>query len=395
MLSLLNLTLLLTTGVPAADPPTPPPPPPERVSLPVGPLPGGAPQGNKGLGANPPRRLPATPAVEGQAPSWSDIELKEIFAAVSSAMGMNAQVRDAQSLSIAGTAYRVPAQAGENPSQYAKRILKFRRPDHPNVQNNQWLMAVYAQFFADLAARADVYGRLSTNRGDSQFFTQKARESKQYADQLSRQLLVVVEGVEGFVGALPRVEGERPEHRGAQVTVRNGKIAVENLDRVTWPGDMPPPDVTRTAHGAIKELYSALRQYDIGQRMIGHYEDQARMNSGHVRLFAPGVSPSVYLNEIARAAQEAEISALHLMTMNKQGELGQLLIPLNKPKPSKNPTASKKSSAAKKPKPGKAGTGAAPAAVSCADTLPLQKCAERIAEARAAGPIVFVESGVQ
>jgi hypothetical protein len=313
-----------------------------------------------------------------QPPSWDAVELSNIFGRIQAA---NTQLKgDAQSdelAAIAGIAYRIPIMQGEARDAYVKRVLKRRRPDHPNVKSTQWLTALYRQFYEDLAARCDQMSRLARDRKERQFFEQMTQQSKNAANLLAAQLEIVIDGLEGFYAPLPVADGEDPVTFGGQVSVRGGVITIDGMDRMRFQDDRPKESAVRTTKGALKELYAAVKQYNISQSMIANYENTYRKNKGQLRVIVPAASPAIYLNEIARAGIEAEMATIHLMTISKKGALNEIPLAITRPK-----VKHEKKKATKRAEPDLA-------EASCADTLPMQKCIERIAEAHAKGSVFF------
>lgn len=307
-----------------------------------------------------------------EAPVWPPNEVKELLMRIPQAEGApTVEEKDAVLANIAGFAYRVQRQPAEGTELYSKRVLRKRSPDHPNVKKGQWLSALMRQFYEDLSKRCDSLSRLERDRKDRAFYESRAKEAKQIADYLAGTLEIVVEGMDGFLAPLPIAEGDPPQAYGAQATVKNGAIVIENLERVHFQNDAPPDDVIRTARGAIRELFSAQKQYNVSASTLGMYEPVWQKNKGNIRALIPAASPAIYLNELVLGALEAEMHTMHVMCMTKKGELRELAVKLKTP-----PAKGKKS---KKP-----------VEVGCANTLPMQKCIERIAGAKAQGTVVYV-----
>jgi hypothetical protein len=315
------------------------------------------------------------PAMLG-APVWNGDELKGFFQRVQVANQLpTVDAKDNELAAIAGVAYRVAASKLESRETYAKRILKARNPEHPNVKNGQWLSALYRQLYDDVSKRCEQVARIEANAQQRAMFENMSRQARSFADQIASTLEVTVEGLPGAWQPLAVIEsGDEPTMSCVQATVKNGAISIDNLDRARFENDQPPADVRRTAKGAIKELVSAFKFYNVSAKMIGHYEEGQRKSFGHACLVLPAAIPSMYLNELAKAGIEAEMSLFHLMVMTRKNELTELRLLLQKPKPAK----------------GKAPKSTTWINVRCAGAIPFQKCAERIAEARANGSPLFI-----
>lgn len=314
---------------------------------------------------------------------WPPNEVKQLLVRIPQTEGApTVEAKDSALADIVGIAYRVPRLPQEPTEAYAKRMLLAREPSHPNVKKGQWLSALMRLFYEDLAKRTDTLARFERDRKDRVFFEQRSREAKQLADYLAGTLEVVVEGMEGFLAPLPIADpGEPPQKIGCEASVRGGVIVVENLERIRFEGDQPPTNAIRTSKGALKELFSAQRQYNISANMLGMYEQIWRKNKGNLRVIIPAASPAIYLNELVLGAREAEMTTIHVMCMSKKGELRELALALSPPKPPK---------AKGKGKGKKALPVAKTVEVSCPSTASMQRCVDKIQAAKAEGTVVYV-----
>jgi hypothetical protein len=319
----------------------------------------------------------ANPQESAAAPTWAADEVRAIFSRSEMAnTGLQGEAQSEELANTGGIAYRVPRDPNEGRDAYIKRVLKKRKPDHPNVKKDQWLTALWRQLYEDLSQRSDSLARIARDRKERAYFEQMAQQAKAAANALAGTLEITIEGLEGFFPPIPIADGEEPVTIGGQASVRGGVVNIEGIDRARFPNDQIPEKAVRTTRGAIKELFSAMKQYNVSASMIGQYEGAWRKNKGHLRAIIPAAAPALYLNELARAGIEAEMTTIHLMTMSKKGALRELPLQIQKAKPDK-----KKGKRPTK----KAEPEAEMTEVSCADTLPMQRCAERITEARAGG----------
>lgn len=310
-----------------------------------------------------------------KAPEWNKSTIKSLLGRIQvAARAQSVQAKDQELANVGGAAYGVERRTGESNEGYAKRVLRARDPQHPNVKEGQWLSALMRMFYEDVAARADRLARFETERGDRIYLERMAKEAKQVAGQIAGTLQMVVEGLEGFVEPLPIAPGDDPKPRGAMAMVRQGKITIENLDRITFVGHQPPEGSPRTARGALREVYSAQKQYNVSAQMLGRYDKIWRRNRGHVRVVVPSGYPAIYLNEIVRGGIEGGMHTAHVMTMTKRGDLQELVLPLRRHE--------KKRKRKKK--------GKKEVQVSCDDQSPMQECVRRIAHARTLGSPVYV-----
>lgn len=310
-------------------------------------------------------------AAAPKAPDWDRKELRGFFARIqNAARAPSVAAKDRAIAQVAGAAYRVPAKSGEGTEAYSKRILRTRAPDHPSVKQGQWLLALTRQLYLDLSKRCRLVSRFERKRRDRQFFEQMAAQTGQVAEQLAGQLELVVEGLDKATEPLPSVGGDPATERGVLAHVHDGGVVtIQRLDRARFVGHQPPEDHPRTGSGALKELYSSQKQFNTFAQTMGKYDRAHREAFGHVQLLLPAAYPAIYLNEVARGGLEAGMHTLHLKTMTKRGELRELRIALSK-------AAKKKRGRRKK---------VTYVPVRCEDSLPMSKCARKLARARKKG----------
>lgn len=316
------------------------------------------------------------------APEWQADEMKQLFGLAQSSAQAPPDQKDAQLLALAARAYRFTPSGPPSIERHAEQILKRRRPEHPAVQAGQWLYALMRQFYEDAGTRAEALARFERHRPTRQYFEDMAKQSRGAAEYLGTQIQFVVEGMDEAIGALPMIGGEAPSKRGALTVVKGMKIAIDTLDRTTFVGDLPKDTEPRTPKGAIKELYSALKQFNIQSKMFGEYDRKWRENGGHVQVAVPAAKPAIYLNEVVRAAVPAEMHTLHLLTMTKSGELREIAIAIDERGLDGGKAAKKRKK--KKQKKTK------PTAVKCDDAMAMEDCAKRIVHANKTGPALFV-----
>lgn len=303
-------------------------------------------------------------------PIWSKEELRSLFTRVRDAARLpTARARDEVIGAVAGAAYRVERRVSESLEAYARRTLRTREPHHPAVKQGQWLSALTRQFYADASERFARLAKFELSTADRRYLTRMADETGRYAAVIGQSLELIVEGLNGAVERLPAVGGDRPLRWGAVVRVHSGgTITVEKMDRIRFDGHRPPPDRARTSSGALRELFSAQRQYNVSAEMLGRYDRSWKRNKGHVQVILPAAYPAIYLNEIARAGKEAGMHTVHLMTMSKRGDLRQLLIRL-KPSVARRKTRLERVD------------------VRCADEERAEFCAQRIRRATSRGDV--------
>ena len=305
-----------------------------------------------------------------QTQDWSKPQVRTMLARIqAAARSTTVEAQDTELANVGGMAYSLERNQGETNEAYAKRVLRKRDPDHPNVKKGQWLSALMRMFYQDVSARCALLARFETAREDRVFLERMAGEAKQAAAQIASTLELTVEGLEGFVEPLPIVaEGLAHEKRGASAMVHHQKITIENIDRITFAGHQPPDDAPRTGRGSLREVFSAQKQYNVSAQLLGQYESKWRKNRGHVRVVIPSGYPAIYLNEIVRGGLEAEMHTLHLMTMSKRGELRELRLEVKwglKPKGKKERV------------------------VTCANDITMQECVSRIVHAQTQGRAVY------
>ena len=318
----------------------------------------------------------------GEGPEWGKAELKSLITAAEGAAGAKSVVaQDDELANTAGAAYRVTRKPGEMVDAYARRILKTRDPSHPPVAPNQSLLATMRYFWSDVNKRASLLARFERDRRETRYLEEKAAQGKKFADTLAPMIQIKVEGIDGAMAPLPVCPTADPATTfGARALIRSGgKIVVEDMERMTWADDAPPAKLERTSLGSIRELYAALKQFDLSSQMMARVDPHTKKSVGQLRIFVPSASPSIYLNELARAGREARLHTLYVMCVGKgDGALQQLTLSLDR------------GSVKAKPGKGKPKTKAEPVGVRCADADPVQLCVDRMVEARSAGSPVFV-----
>lgn len=310
--------------------------------------------------------LVAAPATT---PDWDAGEMRRLFARAEGASRTPSLAAQNQALlAMASAAYRAsPLDLARDFDAAAQRVLRRRVPDHPNVKAGQWLTALIRQFYADAAQRCKVLGRFSTDRRDRAYFERMARQAQVAADTLARELRLEVEGLKGYASPLPVVDGDPPYKFVSQARVGpNGAINVDGMDRIKFVGHRPPPDAERTPEGALSKLQAAFVFFNRSATSLGKYDRQWAKKKGHVQAVVPARFPAVYLNEIARAAQAANMRRLHVMTMTKRGSLRELAVDLRAVKRRKKKRAKQ-------------------VEVTCADHISMAMCAQRIDYARQKG----------
>jgi hypothetical protein len=318
---------------------------------------------------------PPEQPVEKASPSWSAEELKGLFQRIQMAnQAATVDAKDNELANIAGFAYHVQGANMESRDAFAHRVLKTRVPDHPNVKNGQWLSALYRQFYDDASKRCAQIARIERSAKDRSYFEAMANETRAYADAIAKTLEISIVGLAGAWQPLPIVDhAEEPTMNCVQTTVKNGAVTIDGLERAHFTeADQPPPDIRRSAQGAVKEFVSAFKMFNVSAKMIGHYESLQRRSLGQICAVLPAAIPSIYLNELAKAGVEAEMDTVHLRVMTKASELRDLRVPIAKPKPrARGKTKSKAKTKA-------AAHDADIPEVSCSSPLPMQKCVERI-----------------
>jgi hypothetical protein len=315
----------------------------------------------------------AAPTTEEVSPSWSAAELKQLLARQMAARN------DDDSVSNAGAAYRLSRTSGESVDAFAKRIVLKRRADHPNVKDGGWLLAAFGLFYRDVADRASIIARFERDRNERHYFEQRAKEAAALAEEAAKEVQLSLEGMSGYMAPLPTVEEcDELDKYGVDITVRNGVVSIENMDRAKFVNDAPAPEAQRTSRGALRELYAAQMNYNKSQAMLGMYEAQNARNKGNARLTLPAASPAIYLNEIVLGGLEADMHTIRLMVLKKGSSLCELRVPL---------TVSKKPP--KKPKKGAPPVRTEATEVRCPNSVTVQKCVDRIVLEKKSGPVIF------
>lgn len=203
-----------------------------------------------------------------EGPQWSKVEVRALIGRVQAASrAASVQAQDAELANVGGAAYGVDRKSSEANEPYAKRVLRTRDPEHPNVKEGQWLSALMRVFYIDVAARCGVLARFELDRGDRAFLERTGRDATAVAQQITGTLELVVEGLEGFSEPLPVADGDAPKKIGASASVRQQKITVENIDRITFVNHAAPEGASRTAGGSLREVYSAQKQFNVSAQI--------------------------------------------------------------------------------------------------------------------------------
>lgn len=304
----------------------------------------------------------------GSAPRWSLEELRTVLVQIGDA-GAKANIseKDSALAAVASRAYGArPRGEGEALDRFARRVVKRRAPDHPNVKQGQWLGALMRQLYADIAGRAKALARFERDRKTRQWLEERQREAESAVAILGRELEVEIEGLEGVVALPPRVGGDPPTFRGAKAEVAGGRLIVERLPRARLtPSGRVEDGAPRTRSGSVRELYSALRQYDTTAAMLGRYDPDWRKKRGHIQAILPASAPASLLNELVRAALEAKMRVVHLVTLDGKGQPRELPLYL---RPHRRKTSVE---------------------VGCADGEPLSDCARTLAHAHLRGRVLY------
>src|SRR5262245_36854949 len=117
--------------------------------------------------------------------SWSKADVRSMIARVQAASrSATAQAQDTEPAHVGGMAYALARNQGESNEQYAKRALRKRDPDHPNVKKGQWLSALMRMFYQDVSERCAVLAKFETTRDDRVFLEKMANEAKQASAQI-------------------------------------------------------------------------------------------------------------------------------------------------------------------------------------------------------------------
>lgn len=328
-----------------------------------------------------PPGVPAAPPV----PDWSKDELKTLYTRTDAAGRLETtEAQDAEMARTMGSAYRVLPNAGETADGYARRVLKKIEPIHPEVQAGQWTLALARRFYLDTGKRAETLSRLEPSRQDRQLLEVRAQQSKAAVDAIGGMLVTKLD-TGGLLAPMPSAPGDKASSFGCEAHVRGEKLEVNQLDRMTFAGHTPPADATRTGKGAIRELVSVIKEYNVRAQTMGLIDPAMKAGHKKLRVFLPSAHPAVYLNELVRAAEEGGMTQVFVMVLDPtDGKMREL--PLLTSAPKLKPRAPKKKGA--KPPP-------APVTVRCEDRASMQACASKLATARAEGAaLVYVPDGV-
>jgi hypothetical protein len=321
--------------------------------------------------------VPAPPTV----PDWSKDELKTLYTRTEAAGRLETtEAQDAEMARTMGSAYRVLPSAGETADGYARRVLKKIEPVHPEVQAGQWTLALARRFYLDTGKRAETLSRLEPSRQDRQLLEVRSRQSKAAVEAIAA-LLVTKLDTGGLVAPMPSAPGDKASSFGCEAHVRGEKLEVNRLDRMTFAGHAPPVDVVRTGKGAIRELVSVMKEYNVRAQTMGIIDPAMKAGNKKLRVFLPGAHPARYLNELVRAAEEGGMTQVFVMVLDPtDGKMRELPLLTSEPKaPPRRP----KKKGAKAP--------AAPVTLRCDDDASMQACASKLATARAEGaPLVYV-----
>ncbi len=314
--------------------------------------------------------LAAAPPL-GTAPTWEKNEVKSLFLRAEAAG--NAPDMNAELARVIGAAYRLQAIQNESTDAFARRLTKRREPGHPDVKQGSWVTAATRQFYRDLAARADTLARVEIDRNDRMFFEMKSSQAKAAVEELGKILLTKVEGAKGFMSPLPIGTGQDGNKFGCEAIVRNDKIEVNNLERVTFIDNAPKLDAARTGSGSLKELAASMKEWNLRADMMGQIDPLMKKGSHLLRIFAPAAAPAIYLNELLRAAKETSMKKVFVMVTDKaDGKLKEIVLV------TEAPVVKVK---LKKPE--------IFVDVRCKDGEPIQICVDRMVELNTQGSLVF------
>ena len=300
---------------------------------------------------------------------WSADTLKSLLDRFVAAGRLSSvEAKDAALVEAAGRAYKRQRLGNESTRAYAQRLRRHRAPDHPPIPPEQELTALMRLLYLDAAKAAQVWARRARRREDREGFAARAQELLAAAKALGLRLELASPRMKEVLGLPPSVSGGlKPlSHRGARVEVVLGELIVEKLTRAKFVYDRPPTDALRTARGALKEVYSALKQYDASAMMLGEYDPVWQKNRGHMLLILPSDVPSIYLNEIARAGREAGVRLVHLLALGPKGKLGELRFRLRRPRGRKSVRT-----------------------VECPDEQPMSECARKLARAQGRSLVIY------
>ncbi len=304
-----------------------------------------------------------------EGPSWDFEALRQIVAELdTAARHPDVAAMDRALAEAAGRAYGQSPMPGEATEDLARRLLKQREPSHPPVKPGQWLLALVRRLYLDVAHRAKGLARFRTDRQERAWLDGRAQAAAEAAEAIGGELQIGLEGVEGFVELPPRVGGAPPTRIGAKAELAAGRLIIERLPRADFSSGAAPADAPRTRGGALREVYAALKQYDTTAKMLGRYDASWRKMQGHVQALLPGAAPALVLNELARAAAEAKVGTIHLVTLDRDGEVRELPILIH---------------------PKRARRAARSVEVGCPDGQRIDQCARRLAHAHASGAVHY------
>ncbi|MCB9655605.1 MAG: hypothetical protein H6729_15895 [Deltaproteobacteria bacterium] len=325
---------------------------------------------------------------QGARPDWDKSALVQLFggASAATAPSLTVEQKDAVLADLAGLAYGVSRSMNESTDDYARRVLRRREPHGPNVRAGQWVLAAVRQLYADLGDRAQDLARFEVDRNTRRFLETKAKEAQQAAKMIAADLEVSVPGLDGFFEPLPVANGVEPTLTGVMVVVRRGAVSVDGLDRFRFEHEQVPPKAERTSTGALREIYSAFKQFNMAAEMLGRYEPSQARKVGHLRAVLPAAAPARYLNELVRAGTEAKMHTLHLMVMSSAGKLNELdvaLVERGGKKKGTGRTHVRRRPGSRAPTADPARSG--PKSLHCDDVELMSSCAARIARAKASG----------
>lgn len=295
------------------------------------------------------------------APEWTKDQVVALISS-SEAAGQSPNP-EAAFTDVAGGAYGYRRQTGESNESMARRVLRRLQKGHPEVRHGQWLSALARRFYADVGERARTHARFERERRMRTYLEAKAEQASATAAQIAPTIEIKIPGMEGYVAPLAVADGDEPDTHGATAFVHGQRITIEHLDRVTFEDHRPPPNAPRTPQGALRELVAAQKQFNTHSEMFARIDKEKARGRRVLRVFVGAAWPAVYLNELVRAAQEAKMRTMFLMTLSPgEPRLRQIEISLQTPTTKKGKRA--------------------PEPVMCKDPVLMQRCVESIAEVR-------------
>lgn len=313
-------------------------------------------------------------AADGEVPQWSSAELKGFFARIQAVQNAPTDQYTNEAAKVGGLAYRVRPENGEDADTFSRRVLKKRDPKHPNVKKNQWTLALMSVFYGDVSKRADTLSRFEKNRNERQYLDRLAKDTKVVSEDFAK--VITLEGV-GGKGALPEVaKCDDLTTWGAEVEARTGAISMRGFDRAKFEGDAPAADVARTTMGAVREIFMVFDQFNKEQGLLAAYDSSGAKNRGHIRVSIPASLSSTYFNEIVKGGIEAGMHTAHVIVRGKDDKPCEIVVPIKE-------RAKKTKKKPKKP-------DEEPEPVKCKNGVPMQKCVDRIIEAKTSGSILFI-----